>query len=260
MMYAGSRFSPPAKHRILLAVSIALLLHTLVAALIPYQQSTAPPPPLKLQVTLAPKGATPSPASNASTASGPETPQPPTQQPVAEPPPTIPEVVTRLTETAGIAAPNPEVAPAPVPQALPEPPRPAESAISTAASEASSPTIAGTTAPEPDLEAPTDTVTQLGEPAETSPYTAALARRISEYSSRYLKVETDRPMAVELELQLLSNGALVAAVVSRSSGSEVLDRAAYRGALNASPYPEPPKENRGGNRYRVEIVFTPERL
>jgi protein TonB len=65
---------------------------------------------------------------------------------------------------------------------------------------------------------------------------------------------------MDVELQLLGNGALTRARILNSTGIEGIDAAAYRAALAASPYPEPPEDGREGNRFEVELVFTPKRL
>lgn len=277
----------PANYRIGLAVSIALLLHTLVATLVPPVTTPTIPELRTLQVTLT---ATPQPAS-------------PALEPAQETPPT-PELApapARPTDTAADAAPsrlatvvttraasssaappqseqtqtrgsNPKdtSSPAPPSQSQRQPaastrsPRsaPAPSASQSQASAPATPSqpSTATTSPTVTPSEPETTITQLGDITQQSPYEAALARRISEHSRQYLQVRTDRLMVVELELNLLDNGALMAANVAQSSGNDLADRAAYRGALNASPYPAPPSGNQQGNRFRVKIVFTPERL
>jgi protein TonB len=65
---------------------------------------------------------------------------------------------------------------------------------------------------------------------------------------------------MEVELQLLGNGALTRARVLTSTGIERIDEAAYRAALAASPYPQPPNGGASRNRFEVELLFTPKRL
>jgi len=67
-------------------------------------------------------------------------------------------------------------------------------------------------------------------------------------------------VAMEVELQLLGNGALTRARVLKSTGIKPIDEAAYRAALAASPYPQPPKDSGSANRFEVELLFTPKRL
>ena len=65
-------------------------------------------------------------------------------------------------------------------------------------------------------------------------------------------------VAMEIELQLLNNGALTRARVLKSTGLTRIDDAAYRASLAASPYPEPPAG--GQNRFEIELVFSPNRF
>ena len=61
-----------------------------------------------------------------------------------------------------------------------------------------------------------------------------------------------------LELILFSNGSLKNALVKKSSGHKILDQAVRRIALDASPYPPPPKEDKSqGFKYRVSIRYNP---
>jgi protein TonB len=65
---------------------------------------------------------------------------------------------------------------------------------------------------------------------------------------------------IRLELYLMANGTLTRARVMTSSGIESMDSAAYRAALAASPYPEPPrgKKGKGGEeRFEVDVEVTP---
>lgn len=100
-------------------------------------------------------------------------------------------------------------------------------------------------------------------PNKTDAYVISLATRIARELKRS-RIPTLRnlttPVAMEIELHLLSNGALIKADVYQSSGTEAIDGAAYRAALAASPYPEPPGKEGRQQRYRVELLFSPERL
>lgn len=275
----------PANYRIGLAVSIALLLHTLVATLVPPVTTPTIPELRTLQVTLT---ATPQPATPAlepaqETPATPELTSAPARprDTAADTAPSRPATVVTTRAASSSAAPpqseqtqtsdsNPKDTSPPTPPTQPQrqpatstrSPRSAPSASQSRASAPATPSqpSTATTSPTATPSEPEATITQLGDIAQQSPYEAALARRISEHSRQYLQVRTDRLMVVELELNLLDNGALMAANVAQSSGNDLADRAAYRGALNASPYPAPPSGNQQGNRFRVKIVFTPERL
>ncbi|MDV2077355.1 TonB family protein [Marinobacter xestospongiae] len=273
----------PANYRIGLAVSIALLLHTLVATLVPPVTTPTIPELRTLQVTLT---ATPQPATPALEPAQ-ETPATPELAPAPTRPrdtaagtaPSRPATVVTTRAASSSAAPpqseqtqtsdsNPKDTSSPTPPTQPQrqpatstrSPRSAPSASQSRASAPATPSQPSTASPTATPEESEATITQLGDVTHKSPYEAALARRISEHSRQYLQVRTDRLMVVELELNLLDNGALMAANIAQSSGNDLADRAAYRGALNASPYPAPPSGNQQGNRFRVKIVFTPERL
>ena len=58
----------------------------------------------------------------------------------------------------------------------------------------------------------------------------------------------------------MKNGTLTRARVTKSTGIKRIDEAAYRAALAASPYPEPPPNNESQDRFEVELVFSPKRL
>jgi len=72
--------------------------------------------------------------------------------------------------------------------------------------------------------------------------------------------ELDHSSTMEIELHLLESGALTRVRVIRPTGIEQIDSAAYRAALSASPYPEPPPDQGGKSRFEVKLVFAPSRL
>ncbi|MBZ2167282.1 energy transducer TonB [Marinobacter sp. F4216] len=67
-------------------------------------------------------------------------------------------------------------------------------------------------------------------------------------------------LSLEVELQLLGNGALTRAKILKSSGIKRLDDAAYHASLSASPYPAPPAHHDDQNRFEVELIFSPKRF
>lgn len=100
-------------------------------------------------------------------------------------------------------------------------------------------------------------------PTEQDPYLIKLAMHLA------TQLETLRIPAIkaltgnrtmELELQLLGNGALTRVRVITSTSIEQIDNTAYRAALSASPYPEPPPDQGGKSRFEVKLVFAPSRL
>lgn len=63
---------------------------------------------------------------------------------------------------------------------------------------------------------------------------------------------------VRLQLNLMANGTLEAVRVIQSSGDNIVDTAAEHATLMASPYPPPPADRaENGYRFQVELQFTP---
>lgn len=118
--------------------------------------------------------------------------------------------------------------------------------------------------PEQSSENPEEHTTRVTEsPAELDPYVVKLAVHLA-HQLEELRVPAMRNLtetvAMEVELQLLENGALTRARVLKSTGIRTIDEAAYRAALAASPYPQPPRDGGSRNRFEVELLFTPKRL
>ncbi|MDX1754449.1 MAG: energy transducer TonB [Marinobacter sp.] len=255
MFDTGSRPPLPAKYRLLLALSVALLLHTLAVSLVPLiSLPDDRPAPSALRISLS----QPANADNQQARPpAPERPETPVTRP-PEPEPVTPVIqsrhATRTVATTQTPPAQPQPSSTTTPRPAPPPPRPA------AASPAPSTSPVERTTDQP------QEITQLGKPVETSPYLTALAVRIARHArgtfaqALTATLEHGQPAPVEIELHLMGNGALIGATVSRSSGNPVIDRAAYQGALSASPYPPPPEGRQSSNRFRVDIVFTPERL
>ncbi len=95
-------------------------------------------------------------------------------------------------------------------------------------------------------------------PAEQDPYLIKLAVHLAEELEK-LRVpalsQLDTTREMTLELRILANGALTRARVKETTGIENIDRAAYRAALAASPYPQP--EGETSDHFDVKLVFTP---
>ena len=107
----------------------------------------------------------------------------------------------------------------------------------------------------------TETIQRITKsPAEQDPYLIELAAHLAEELEK-LKVpamsQLNATKEMTLELRILANGALTRARVKESTGVDVIDRAAYRAALSASPYPLPTGEK--SDRFDVKLVFTPKR-
>ncbi|MGC8121290.1 TonB family protein [Marinobacter sp. VGCF2001] len=240
--------SMPAPYRLLLATSLAILTHTLVLAGLPAPLTEAQELTHRLVFTLTSPVApptqekAPAPSQNAPEHAEPDTGRPPDATPrapsrtMAEPQPER----TPRTDTQnnrGTSSPKP----------MPE-------------SQASRSTPALT----PRVSEPTQTPERIKRitesPSENDPYLIRLATHLAENLDQKRVPEISaltETVSMELELRLMPNGALTRARVIRSTGVEGIDRAAYRTALAASPYPSP--EGEESDRFEVELVFTPKR-
>ncbi|MCL7944324.1 energy transducer TonB [Marinobacter sp. ATCH36] len=227
MLESGSVTGLPGKYRITLAMSIAFLLHTLVMSVLSFTPPETENHRQTMRVELVSAGSEPSPKTVTSTA---------TQNQEEFP-------HLAAAERTG-SQPNDQ----PSDQS-------SQSRTSTA-SVAGSPVATVQTDPEP--------VTQISRsPQDTDPYLASLAARVGDELNKRPVPSSHRvakPVNMELELKLMGSGALTNAKVTRSTGFQEIDKAVYQAALFASPYPEPPEEYSGSARFRVELIFTPERL
>lgn len=242
MLDYGSSTSLPAQYRIALAISLALLLHTLGLSAIPQLSEPTERPTPTMTIALIPAGSEATPRTTTS----------PGEETRAEAP-------TNNTAIVNSRQVRHQITPAPAPPA-----NEAAQAVETVPQTAPSPsTTAGIASDSPVAESHRDIVQMTKAPEETDAYVISLATRIAR-ELKHGRIPTLRnlttPVAMEIELHLLSNGALIKADVYRSSGMEAIDGAAYRAALAASPYPEPPGTEGRQQRYRVELLFSPERL
>lgn len=225
--------STPAVYRMVLALSVAALAHTLVLASL--AEPTSEP---ALTHTLAFELASrPSAASEAATPGTAE----PRHQPFEAP---------ALRPAPDATAPIPQPAERPQPTSKPDNHPVNAAALPREASEA-----------RPNPMADVSPVRQVSEsPDEKDPYLRKLATHLALTldDQRVPSISSLRQTAaVTLELRLLANGALTRARVVDSTGFESLDKAAYKAALAASPYPAP--EGEASDRFRVQLLFTPKR-
>lgn len=253
MLAFGSNNSLPAKYRIALALSLAFLVHTLVLSGIP-SPLTAPVhhrQALRFELIESGQIATPETATL-------------THQPslVRNPQfdvPSRPEPVVASQHSSRKVHPN-EPEPDSVPsQSVAEASRPAT--VSPSVTRRPSP--AESDAPAASARKPEQLARITQSPSERDPYRIMLATHLG----RQLENERIPAMGalakattMAIELQLLGNGALTRARVIKSTGNQQIDGAAYRAALAASPYPEPPASNSNQHRFEIELVFTPTRL
>lgn len=95
-------------------------------------------------------------------------------------------------------------------------------------------------------------------PTEKDPYLIKLATHLAkklEHQRVPAISELKKTVTMEIELRLMANGALTRARITESTGIQIIDEAAYRMALAASPYPSP--EGEDSDRFGVKLVFTP---
>lgn len=99
-------------------------------------------------------------------------------------------------------------------------------------------------------------------PTEQDPYLIKLAIHLGRELEK-LRVpaigQLSQKVTMEIELQLLANGALTRAKILKPTGIKGIDEAIYRASLAASPYPKPPEDD-NQNRFEVELLFSPKRL
>ncbi|SFM11670.1 energy transducer TonB [Marinobacter zhejiangensis] len=249
MTPVGSRSLLPAPYRITVAIPLALLIHTLIFALIRFEPAVEDPEPEMIKITLSRTGSVATPATSTPTPNASEQ----VVEEVPQPTEAAPEILVSEESPQPTAQPE---------DSQPEPAQPATRATTTPSVEQVA-TIEDKEGDQGQTEN-TEQITQISEPAQQTSYIDLLAARIVSYATPYFndayRAELTAVTAVEVELQLMNNGALIGASITQPSGDAVLDRAAYRGALGASPYPEPPAGNKEGNRFRVTIKFAPERI
>ncbi|MBN7771452.1 TonB C-terminal domain-containing protein [Marinobacter daepoensis] len=236
----------PATYRLALAVSIAVLAHTLILAGLPSPtREEALPLPHRLVFTLSSPATEPSPESSEAS-HHPRSGLPEHTAPAAEP------VVT--TRPPLHRAPPKQDTPSPTPRQQASD-RPQTPKVTSPAAQASQSSSLATSTPG---NAPNPIQRISNSPTEQDPYLIKLATHLAE------KLEHRRVPAIsklkntvtmEIELRLMPNGALTRARITESTGIHVIDEAAYRMALAASPYPSP--EGEDSDRFGVKLVFTP---
>lgn len=254
----GSKHSLPAGYRIVLAMSAAFLAHTLLLSRFPSPFEEPDDIRHRVSVELITPGSVTRPDRTASMAQAnvrnPRFEVSPLQ---TEPKKTPSEPVIHSTSDASVRSKNQtRVLTKNAPRT-----RDGGATASTLATTGSTPSRSGEQAVrvEPRPVAATTRITE--SPDEQDPYLVKLAvhlgHELEKLREPAISHLTER-IAMEIELQLLNNGALTRARVLKSTGLKRIDDAAYRASLAASPYPEPPVD--GQSRFEIELVFSPNRF
>lgn len=244
MLEYGKDTGSPETYRIILAVSVALLVHTVLMVTFPFELPEHRHNPVTVSVQLMPEGSRPAKQHTPS----------PTSSPVRATPFAIDTQATQPTRNVPTTS-------SPQPRAVPEaqePPQPepqTQPSISPGA-RASTPSVAGEQSIRKD-DAEQELTLRSEKPSEESAYLSLLVQTIAEKATipKLDDFEKGQVLRVELELNLLSNGALVGAKITEASGNDGLDQRVYRAALAASPYPEPPTSSSRQQRFRVEVKY-----
>lgn len=247
----ATRYSLPASYRLALALSFALVAHTLAVSVIQHLFDLPERKPRNLAITLIQAGDDQPVASDISRPAIPDS-----RSANATPKTSrTPEQLTTIKAARDVVAPEPESSTSSI-----QPPAPAQP---TAA--AAKPSTEGH--PSPHTSSQRTNISQLSsqqiEPENS--YVTALERQIGQELSKWPVPSShsiEQIVSMEIELHLLGNGAVRGVDVKRSTGIAPLDQSAVRAAMLASPYPEPPRSDKrsGDLRFRVEIKFSPERI
>ncbi|MGO1461212.1 MAG: energy transducer TonB family protein [Marinobacter sp.] len=260
MLEHGSHNSLPAKYRIALTLSTAFLIHTLLLSSVPAIVQNVPVQhrqQLNLELVGA-KNSHSTPTAHAPV-SGEKSPVRNPQFEItpdqSDSKPAEPVLSSRRSNQKTANSKEPQVSKTRQKKNQTEPVTPSRAA--------SSPSKSGSRTQVSGEEVAEEVTRITQSPVEQDPYLVKLAMHLA------TQLETQRIPAIgaltdtksmEIELQLMGNGALTRAKVITSTGNEQIDSAAHRAALSASPYPEPPPDQGGKNRFAVKLVFSPSRL
>ncbi len=261
MLEHGSNNSLPAKYRIALALSTAFLIHTLLLSGAP---SFIPDPPVthrqQLNLELVAAESTPETLASANT------PDPGEKSANRNPPfeATLDKLVPAPEKPVLTASRSQQKTASSERSQAPTTKKKADQTNSaTLSNPKSEPSASGSRTLASAKQFSEDATRISQSPSEQDPYLIKLAMHLATQLET-LRIpairELNRPSIMEVELYLLGSGALTRARVIRSTGIEQIDSAAYRAALSASPYPEPPPDQSGKSRFEVKLVFAPSRL
>jgi protein TonB len=271
MLKYGKDTGLPETYRITLAISVAFLAHTLFMAAFPFSLPEHNHNPITVSVQLMPQGSAPSAASAPSQSSPPVLATPftleesPAQQQRSMPATSSPQPRSVTESDRDKTSPTEAVSKETTP--LPDKKSPAIEAERTAqprqqnapsaVAPASAPSMAGQQSAKQG-KSQQELTLKSKAPSEESSYLSLLVQTIARNAKipKLEEFEKGQVLSVELELNLMSNGALVGARITESSGHDGLDQRVYRAALAASPYPEPPSSATRQQRFRVEVKYT----
>jgi protein TonB len=228
-------------NRIIWAVGLSILLHGMALLLIPRLKIDEVKQPETLTVELAtPQVATPA------SEEAPAEPEPPS-------PPEPPKPVTK-TKPVVKSVTQPSLEKAPPPTEATEISQPVITAPKTEAPAIVSAPAAPTAPSEPAVSAPKPGPSQRDLDNARNLYGNMLSNAISKYK-QYPRVAQIRGWEgqVDLEIEIDSNGNVLATRILQSSGHEILDKQALEMVKKASPLPPPPDALRG----RTFTVFVP---
>ncbi|WP_166269118.1 TonB family protein [Marinobacter caseinilyticus] len=243
----------PAKYRITLAMSVALLAHTLLIAALAQWEARPEADVTRLNLVLVSSGD----AEPEAQISAPVKPTATLQTTTTPKKLTITPVQTTSASDTKAPEPSPESVRPSHSTRSEKPTAPAPESISSA------PSIEGKSSP---IEGQADAQsTQIAPPEmETEPtYRGKLVSHIDNWIKNsgqiYIPAKSQRaqkpPKPLELELWLMRNGAIRRADITQSSGDSVFDKHTLRTVLNASPYPEPPKADQKNSQMRYRITL-----
>lgn len=262
MLKYGKETGVPETYRITLAVSVALLAHTLLMAAFPFALPEHNHNPVIVRVQLVPEGSMPAVETSPAQASSPARATPFTIEEVQEAEPVRTVQSTSSPQPRSVPEPGPEPAAAPATRQTSETRNstrlePEAPSTPSPGANASQSRAAGARAT-PQDKTEEDIKLESEAPSEKSSYLSLLVQTIARKAKipRLDDFEEGQILSVELELNLMSNGALVGARITESSGNDGLDQRVYRAALAASPYPEPPSSGSRQQRFRVEVKYT----
>jgi protein TonB len=259
MLHYSNYSGLPETYRITLAVSVAFFAHTALMATLPFDLPEHHHNPVTVSVNLVERQETQPQENTPSKTTVPVRATPFSVEASPSPQPSRSLQTTPQPQLRAVPKPAPDAATAQLTNAEKQTPPEPQSAPQTSQSATAVMVEAGITGTQSaKLEEPEAEVTLRSEiPSEEASYITLLAQTIAQKATirRLENVEGKQVLNVEIELNLMSNGALIGARITDSSGHDGLDQRVYRAALEASPYPEPPSTGSRQQRFRVPFQY-----